>query len=59
MRNYSRVSGLFGTMTQVITFEELGDVVHRPQKNVDAVVKERWKNRLLQVGQLLICFQLR
>ena len=38
------VSSLFGKMTQVNNFEELGDVVHRPQKDVSVVVKERWKN---------------
>ena len=53
-----RVLGLFGKMTQVNTFEELGGVVHRPQKNVKDDVKERWKNRLLQPGRLWICFQL-
>lgn len=28
------------------------------EKNVNDVIKERWKNRLLEPGQLLICFQL-
>ena len=42
---------------KVNTFEALEGVVHQPQKNVNDVVKERWKNRLLQPGQLLICFQ--
>ena len=45
-------------MMQVNTFEALEGVVHQPQKNVNDVVKERWKNRLLQPGQLLIRFQL-
>ncbi len=44
-------------MMQVNTFEALECVVHQPQKNVNNVVKERWKNWLLQSDQLLICFQ--
>ena len=39
-------------------FEKSGGVAHWPQKNVNDVIKERWKNQLLQPGRLSICFQL-
>ena len=44
-------------MMQVNIFEVLEGMVHQPQKNVNNVLKERCKNRLLQPGQLLISFQ--
>lgn len=48
-----------GEKTQMGIFEEYGDVVHRPQKNVKDNVKESWKNRLLERDQLLRrCFLL-
>ncbi len=53
----STLSSLFWMMMKVKTFEALESVVHQPQKNVNNVVKERWKNQLLQSSQLLICFQ--
>ena len=59
--NWRTQSGLLsqtGEKMPVGTFEEYGDMVHRPQKNVKDNVKESWKNRLLKRDQLLRCFLL-
>lgn len=42
---------------QVGIYEELRGVVCQPQKNVRDNVKENWRNRHLQPGQLWIFFQ--
>lgn len=41
-------SGLFEKMTQMNIFEESGDVVYRPNKNVSDVLKDRVNKILFQ-----------
>lgn len=54
----SRLLSQTGEKTPVGTFEQFGDVVHRPQKNVKDNVKASWKNRLLERDQMLRCLLL-